>query len=79
MATIIIKQGESVDIQLADTDGCFTITYSDRDLIVTADMPDPSGRVGVIYHEPYADLHEEMMKNIVWDNEIGIEWNKLDK
>jgi hypothetical protein len=50
---VLISQGQKVEVIVADSDGVFTIFYNaDKGrLSVTADMPDATGREGVIYLE----------------------------
>lgn len=55
---LILTQGEQVVVKLADTDGEITVSYGGMkggkdNLIVHADMPDTSGREGIIYHEAF--------------------------
>jgi hypothetical protein len=51
-----LKMGERVVVNLEGTDGEFVISYGRRVLQVTADLPDTSGRKGVIYAEKFGQL-----------------------
>lgn len=46
---IEVKQGESLTVCFADTDGEFVIKYGKKKLTVKSDLPDSSGREGTIY------------------------------
>jgi hypothetical protein len=66
---VIVPQGSSVRVELADTDGQFVISYADPDytpeggevlgLRVMSDLPDSTGRDGVIYEELFGSPPEE--------------------
>lgn len=52
---VVLKPGDTLEVELDETDGHFEIKY-DVDfgkLEVTADMPDSTGREGVIYSEVF--------------------------
>jgi hypothetical protein len=51
MVRIEIGPGEIIEIGLRDTDGVFTVTYGDQEVTVHADLPDSTGRAGIIYSE----------------------------
>jgi hypothetical protein len=58
MLTVTVPQGEAVLVTLAETDGQFTISYGAPHLgvdtlLIHADMPDSTGREGIIYEEKY--------------------------
>ena len=55
-----IKQGETVLLTLAGTDGQFTISYSSTALTVRADLPDTQGREGIIYCEQFGAANDAM-------------------
>lgn len=55
---LILKQGERVEVELADTDGKFVISYGRSTLRVTSDLPDQKGREGVIYEERFGDASD---------------------
>lgn len=48
---IEIREGEALEISFEGTDGEFIVTWDRKGIRVEADMPDTSGREGVIYHE----------------------------
>lgn len=50
---VLLDQFQSVSVRLDGTDGEFTITYAGEELKVEADLPDSSGRQGVIYSEKF--------------------------
>jgi hypothetical protein len=50
---IELKLSEKITVTLEGTDGEFTVEFNEADLRVTADMPDSSGREGVIYMEAF--------------------------
>lgn len=57
---IMLKPGETLIVGFADEndgdgDGTIEIEFGDEVLIVRADMPDTTGREGVIYEERFAD------------------------
>jgi hypothetical protein len=56
---VAIKQGEVLTISPDDSDGVITISYGEGHFKIEVDMPDTSGREGVIYDEHYdfADGH----------------------
>ena len=54
-----IKQGESLTVCLADTDGEFVIKYGKNKLTVKSDLPDSSGREGTIYSENFGDSFDK--------------------
>lgn len=53
MVDIVIGPGESVNITLKDADGQFTVAWTDKELLITANMPDTQGREGIIYREEF--------------------------
>jgi hypothetical protein len=54
MVTIILEPGQSVSVELRDTDGRFTINYGIERLTVFADMKGShKGDCGIIYDERY--------------------------
>lgn len=67
--TIMLPRGTSVLVQLEDTDGQFVIAYSDpggtpegmqiEAVRVMADLPDSSGREGIVYEELFGSQPEE--------------------
>jgi hypothetical protein len=50
---IELNRGQQLVVGLADTDGEFIITYGPRNLTIESDLPDTSGREGVIYDENF--------------------------
>ncbi len=70
---ISLDPGDVARIEIADSDGVFEIRY-DKDengkLQVWTDMPDSTGRSGVIYEENFADEDfpgEEFLEGIPED------------
>lgn len=52
---VVIAQGESVEVEIADSDGRLTISYTATELTVSADMPGSHlGSEGLIYREVFA-------------------------
>lgn len=54
-----LKQGESLTVCFADTDGEFVIKYGKKKLTVKSDLPDSSGREGTIYSENFGDSFDK--------------------
>lgn len=57
---IELKQGETLEVGPADSDGTFTISYGDGHLKVEVDLADTTGREGIIYDERYGLTEEEI-------------------
>lgn len=57
---IILKRGERVEIELADADGKFVVSYGTKELRVTTDFPDSTGRTGIIYNEKFASEADKL-------------------
>lgn len=51
---VVLSPGDTLTVELEDTDGQFQISYGPTALTVTSDLPDTSGRTGTIYEERYA-------------------------
>lgn len=51
-----ISQGEKIEVSFKDSDERITVSFLDDRLMVEADLPDSSGREGVIYEELWAPL-----------------------
>lgn len=52
MATVVIGPGETVRVELSEADGAFEITFGERELTVSAELPGSHlGGEGVIYRE----------------------------
>lgn len=59
---IVLALGETLVVSFADTDGEFTISYSDPEGIKveeTDGLPDVTGRGGVLYHEPFDETADK--------------------
>lgn len=50
---VILRQGDTLMVELHDTDGYFEIDYGGTALTVYSELPDTEGRDGVIYSENY--------------------------
>jgi hypothetical protein len=50
---IELREGESVEITFAETDGRITVGFSPHAVFVTSDLPDTQGREGTIYEEVF--------------------------
>lgn len=67
--TMMLPQGTSILVQLEDSGGQFVISYADpggtpegmevQAVRVMADLPDSSGREGIVYEELFGSLIEE--------------------
>lgn len=57
---ILLSPGEKVEIKFAETDGVIEVAFAfnEDSIRVTADMPDSTGRVGVIYEERFGAAYE---------------------
>lgn len=55
---VAIFPGETLEIEVGNADGIFTVTYGEEHLTIEADMPDTSGRMGVIYDENFGSVFE---------------------
>jgi hypothetical protein len=53
---VVLKPGEYVEIKLAETDGTFRVVYGQTQVDVRADLPDSSGRSGLIYREKFGGM-----------------------
>ena len=56
---VVMKPGDKLLVEFENTDGSFEIDYDskgDYTLTVVADLPDTSGREGVIYCEDFSDV-----------------------
>ena len=56
---VLIYPGDSLKIEVGDSDGVFFIQYDverSGQLTITADMPDTTGREGTIYCEDFNEL-----------------------
>ncbi len=51
---VVLKPGDTLHVELHETDGYFEIDYGGTALTVYSDLPDTDGRSGVIYSENYA-------------------------
>lgn len=50
---IELDPGETITVAFANSDGEIAITFGPQEILVTADLPDTSGRVGEIYREDF--------------------------
>lgn len=59
---VILEPGDSLIVELHETDGLFRINYDhmteQNHLTVWAELPDSSGREGVIYDEDFSSIPE---------------------
>jgi hypothetical protein len=61
---VVMSPGSKLEIEFADSDGRFGIEFKDATnesaghILITSDLPDPSGRVGEIYKEVFGDPAE---------------------
>lgn len=69
---IEISPNEMVRIELADTDGYFTVCYGTSHVSVFADMPDVFGRQGVIYQEPWGEALGEQDKAPGYEGQCAV-------
>lgn len=53
MPKVELEPGEQVTVTFKDTDGGITVEFREDALLVTADLPDTSGREGEIYREDF--------------------------
>lgn len=59
---ISLSQGDRLTVVISDSDGSFTVKYGYNDsekLTVEADMPDSSGRQGIIYEEDFGPSEDD--------------------
>jgi len=52
---VVLRPGESVEIQFFEADGEITVEYGEDAVRVRTEWPDSSGREGVIYEELFGD------------------------
>ncbi len=52
---IELKPGERITVTLEGTDGEIEVAFNESDVRVTTDLPDSSGREGIIYQECFGD------------------------
>lgn len=69
-----LEPGDTLIVQLKDTDGEFVIEYRDEAIRITTDYPDSDGREGVIYEERFAAEHSKIVK----DHGEDTAWNESD-
>lgn len=70
---IMLKPGETLIVGFTDEnehdgDGTIVIEFEDETLRVSADMPDSSGREGVIYEEWFGDVPGQEQPVPGWDD-----------
>jgi hypothetical protein len=54
MVTVVLRPGESVRVEMHETDGGFTVAYGEAELTVDSDLPGSHlGGSGVIYREVF--------------------------
>ena len=63
MVTVEIGPGEAVKVVLRDTDGEFVVDYGGDAITVETDMPDSTGRGGVIYREEFGETSLDVKPN----------------
>lgn len=68
MVQVTITRGEEVTIAFADTDGEITVAWREDRLTVTADMPDMTGREGVIYEYVFTLFQGGEDSATTWDS-----------
>lgn len=61
MAKIELEYGESVTITFAQSDGEIKVSFANFAITVIADMPDKSGREGIIYEETFKDTPDNAL------------------
>lgn len=64
MLKVTLEPGDKVAIAIEGSDGMFTVEYGATNVTVEADMPDSTGREGVIYDESWSDSNDERGKEI---------------
>ncbi len=75
---IVLKPGERIDVCFEDSDGTIQVAFERDAIIVSSELPDTSGREGVIYREVFSDPDiddggnpaKPPMKALMWDR-----WN----
>ena len=50
---VVLKPGETLEVEFEETDGTIIVGFSETDITVSANLPDTSGREGVIYQEVF--------------------------
>ena len=65
---VVLKPGEKVEIQFAESDGEITVAFHEERITVETDWPDTAGRQGVIY--------EEIFGYGISDKIAVVEWNE---
>ena len=91
MTKVLVVQGVPLTVGFIDPDtgvegdGNFLIEFTERELRITADMPDSDGRVGVIYNEKFAEAFEALrdednsVDDVFGDAEAVDELSRLDE
>jgi hypothetical protein len=62
---VVLSQGQRVVVEFEGTDGQIEVDFDsrgDKKLEVTADIPDTSGRSGVIYCEDFSSTPDELYR-----------------
>lgn len=53
---VVLEAGDTLEVELAGTDGTFSIAFGDDELTVKTDLPDDDGRSGTIYRERFGSV-----------------------
>jgi len=84
MPIVALRPGESVDVNFTDTDGIITVSFCvarTGSIIVHSDLPDNTGREGMIYCErinyPKKDKRKKKTKAKFKDNPLNRDASKV--
>jgi hypothetical protein len=69
MPKVELEPGEQVTVTFKDSDGEITVEFREDALLVTADLPDSSGREGVIYEERFTVTQCKLHKRCILADE----------
>jgi hypothetical protein len=67
---VVLEPGDTLVVQLKDTDGEFIIEYGQEKLTVTTEWPDTQGRTGELYCEEWGKPMEGL---------VDLDWQGQDK
>jgi acyl carrier protein len=76
---IELAKNDKLEVSLEGTDGLITIHFDDekQKFTIHADLPDSSGRVGIVYQEDFGN-YEKTVETIAQDEDSDDDWASED-